>query len=113
MQDSTGASVTALRSIGGQIKQLESSAVSIASAVDQQSRAGQELARSIDTAARGSDEVCDHVDRVRDSAIADGAAADQVLGSANELESQASALRRKVDSFIGEIRTKQSARAAA
>ena len=44
MQASTGASVSALRSIGDQIKQLETTAISIASAVDQQSVAGQDLA---------------------------------------------------------------------
>ncbi|WP_341711001.1 methyl-accepting chemotaxis protein, partial [Erythrobacter sp.] len=40
MQDSTGASVGALRSIADQIRELETTAVSIASAVDQQSVAG-------------------------------------------------------------------------
>ena len=37
MQNSTGASVGALRSIAEQIKELEGAAISIASAVDQQS----------------------------------------------------------------------------
>ena len=113
MQDSTGASVSALRTINGQIKQLESSAVSIASAVDQQTLAGQELARSIDAAARGSDEVSDHVERVRTSAAAHGHAAGQVLGSADELQSQASALRSRLDGFILEIRASEGGRRAA
>ena len=113
MQDSTGASVSALRTINGQIKQLESSAVSIASAVDQQTRAGQELARSIDAAARGSDEVSDHVERVRTSAAAHGHAAGQVLGSADELQSQASALRSRLDGFVLEIRASEGGRRAA
>ena len=113
MQDSTGASVSALRTINSQIKQLESSAVSIASAVDQQTLAGQELARSIDTAARGSEEVADHVERVRTSAAAHGIAAGQVLSSADELQSQASTLRSKLDGFITEIRASEGSRHAA
>lgn len=113
MQDSTGASVSALRTINGQIKQLESSAVSIASAVDQQTLAGQELARSIDTAARGSEEVADHVERVRTSAAAHGIAAGQVLSSADELQSQASTLRSKLDGFITEIRASEGSRRTA
>jgi methyl-accepting chemotaxis protein len=52
MQETTSASVVALRKIAEQIKQLETTATSIAAAVDQQSVAGQDLARSIDLAAR-------------------------------------------------------------
>ncbi len=113
IQDSTGASVSALRTVNEQIKQLESSAVSIASAVDQQTLAGQELARSIDTAARGSEEVADHVDRVRTRTAAHGIAASQVLSSADELQSQANTLRSKLDSFITEIRASEGSRDAA
>ncbi|MEQ8772186.1 MAG: methyl-accepting chemotaxis protein, partial [Erythrobacter sp.] len=40
MQDTTGASVSALRSSAGQVQELETTAVSIATAVDQQSVAG-------------------------------------------------------------------------
>ena len=75
MQNSTGASVGALRSIAGQIKELESTATSIASAVDQQSVAGQDLARSIDLAARSTDEVSAHIDQFRETSIATGSAA--------------------------------------
>ena len=104
MQDSTGASVTALRSIGEQIKQLETTAISIASAVDQQSVAGQDLARNIDLAARSTDEVSTSIVQVREASIATGAAASQVLGSATSLESQASVLRRQVDEFLQHVR---------
>ena len=104
MQDSTGASVTALRSIGDQIKQLETTAISIASAVDQQSVAGQDLARSIDLAARSSDEVASNIDQVRETSLSTGAAASQVLNSATELEGQASTLRQRVDEFLVQVR---------
>ena len=104
MQASTGASVSALRSIGEQIKQLETTAISIASAVDQQSVAGQDLARSIDRAAQGTDEVAGHLDAMRDTSIAAGAAASQVLASSSDLEGQATTLRDKVDEFLFHIR---------
>ena len=61
IQDTTTASVEALRAIVQQIQQLESTSVSIAAAVDQQSVAGQDLARSIDLAARSSDEVAANI----------------------------------------------------
>ena len=104
MQSSTGASVSALRSIGNQIRQLETTAISIASAVDQQSVAGQDLARSIDLAARSTDEVSGSVVQVREASIATGAAASQVLGSATALESQAGVLRQQVETFLQHVR---------
>ncbi|WP_369025928.1 methyl-accepting chemotaxis protein [Qipengyuania sp. RANM35] len=104
MQDSTGASVGALRSIADQIRELERTAVSIASAVDQQSVAGQDLARSIDLAARSTDEVSGSIEEVRETSLATGAAAAQVLSSAESLEGQADVLRRKVQDFLGHIR---------
>jgi len=104
MQESTGASVTALRSIGEQIKSLETTAISIASAVDQQSVAGQDLARSIDLAARSSDEVASNIVQVREASTSTGSAASQVLTSATELEGQAATLRRQVDEFLRHVR---------
>ena len=104
MQDSTGASVSALRSIGEQIKSLETTAISIASAVDQQSVAGQDLARNIDMAARASGEVSANIRQVRESSTSTGAAASQVLSSATELETQAKSLRAQVDGFLAKVR---------
>ena len=104
MQDSTGASVAALRSISAQVQQLETTAVSIASAVDQQSVAGQDLARSIDLAARGTEQVSEHMNEVRTLTLATGSAASQVLVSATDLESQANALRSQADGFLTKVR---------
>ncbi|MFL0357534.1 methyl-accepting chemotaxis protein [Erythrobacter sp. GH1-10] len=105
MQETTGASVSALRSIASQVKKLETTAVSIASAVDQQSVAGQDLARSIDLAARGTEKVAGHVDDVRDLSLSTGAAASQVLSSATDLEHQAKTLNEQVDAFLRQVQT--------
>jgi len=105
MQSTTGASVSALRAIASQIESLETTAVSIASAVDQQSVAGHDLARSIDLAARGTEKVADHVDTVRTLSLSTGAAASQVLSSATSLESQAATLRTQVQNFLARVRT--------
>jgi methyl-accepting chemotaxis protein len=104
IQSSTGDSVAALRTIGQQIRDLESASISIASAVDQQSVAGRDLARSIDLAARSTDEATLHVREVRNASIATGAASDQVLASATELEGQAAALKRQLIIFLGNAR---------
>ncbi|WP_435416873.1 methyl-accepting chemotaxis protein [Parerythrobacter aurantius] len=105
IQQSTGASVRALRTVSTDIQQIESTAIAIASAVDQQSVAGQDLARSIDRAARNSENVGQHVREVRENALRTGSAAAQVLNSASELEQQASTLRAQVDTFMAKIRS--------
>ena len=104
MQNSTGASVSALRAIAGQVHELESTAVSIASAVDEQSVAGQDLARSIDLAARGTEQVSGHIGEVRTLSLSTGHAASQVLASASELELQAQTLNEEVNSFLTQMR---------
>jgi methyl-accepting chemotaxis protein len=104
MQSTTGASVTALRDIASQIEQLESTAIAIASAVDQQSVAGHDLARSIDIAARGTEQVAGHIDGVRTMALSTGTAATQVLSSATNLETQAATLRQQVQGFLNRVR---------
>ena len=105
MQETTGASVGALRSIASQVKELETTAVSIASAVDQQSVAGQDLARSIDLAARGTEKVAGHVEDVHELSLSTGAAASQVLSSANDLDQQAKVLNEQVEAFLRQVRT--------
>jgi methyl-accepting chemotaxis protein len=104
IQDTTTASVDALRSIAEQIQQLESTAVSIAAAVDQQSVAGQDLARSIDRAARSTEEVSSNVSAVREASLSTGAAASQVLTSSTELEQQAATLKSQVHEFLTHVR---------
>ena len=104
MQTTTGASVKALRAIAGQVQDLESTAVSIATAVDQQSVAGRDLAQSIDLAARGTEKVSAHIEDVRQLSLSTGAAASQVLSSANELEAQAAHLGDQVRGFLRTVR---------
>ncbi|MDJ0641814.1 MAG: methyl-accepting chemotaxis protein [Erythrobacter sp.] len=105
MQDTTGASVDALRKIGEQVQQLETTAVAIASAVDQQSVAGQDLARSIELSAREAENAADHMEDVRGLSFSTGTAASQVLDSATDLERQSSTLRVQVDEFLTKVRT--------
>ena len=105
MQSTTDASVAVLRTIAAQIEELETTAIAIASAVDQQSVAGHDLARSIDLAARGTERVAVHVETVRDLSLSTGAAAAQVLDSATSLEHQAATLRGEVQAFLSRVRT--------
>lgn len=104
MQASTDASVSALKRVSTQIEQLEATAISIASAVDQQSVAGQDLARSIDLAARSTDQVLGDIEGVRETALSTGTAAAQVLSSATELELHSATLRDEAERFLAKVR---------
>ena len=104
IQETTSASVEALRAIASHISQLEATSVSIAAAVDQQSVAGQDLARSIDLAARNTEDVSSNIGQLRETSLATGAAASQVLTSSTELEQQASVLKGQVDEFLTHVR---------
>ena len=104
IQETTGASVEALRSIAGQIQQLEATSISIAAAVDQQSVAGQDLARSIDLAARNTEDVSSNIGQLRETSLSTGAAASQLLTSSTELEQQASMLKVQVNDFLSHVR---------
>lgn len=104
IQESTSASVAALRAIGRHVEELESTSISIAAAVGQQSVAGQDLARSIDLAARSADDVTSNIEQVRETSLATGAAASQVLSSSNELDQQATTLKTQVEEFLRHVR---------
>lgn len=104
IQESTMGSVAALRAIAEDIGELEATAVSIAAAVDQQSVAGQDLARSIDLAARSTDDVTSNIEQVRETSLATGAAASQVLTSSTDLQDQATRLKGQVEQFLQHVR---------
>lgn len=104
IQESTNASVSALHTVSEKIEKLEATAISIASAVDQQSVAGQDLARSIDLAARSTDQIASHVQEVRSASVATGSAASQVLSSAADLEGHSATLSQQVERFLQGIR---------
>jgi len=104
MQETTGASVSALHAVASQVAELEHNAASIANAVNEQSFAGQDLARSIDMAARGTENVSGHIEEVHELSSSTGSAAAQVLQSATALEQQASTLNAQVNEFLDEVR---------
>ena len=105
MQSTTGASVKALRSDRGAGAGTRSH-----SRVDRHgSRSANRLPdaiwrRAIDLAARGTEKVAGHIEDVRQLSLSTGAAASQVLSSANELEGQAAHLSEQVRRFLSRVR---------
>ena len=103
MQNSTEASASDLEAIVQQIAKLEEASVVIASAVDQQSRSGEDLARNIDTVAAGSAEIGERLETLKKASHETGAAAGDVLQNAEDLGQQADTLKSKAGQFIAQV----------
>jgi len=104
VQDVTKDAVEAIKRIGGTIGEVNTVAASIASAVEEQGAATQEITRNTQAAARRTKDVSENVSGVTHGADATGAAADGVKSAAEALNSQAGRLRDQVRDFLGKIR---------
>ncbi|MFN8701493.1 MAG: methyl-accepting chemotaxis protein, partial [Rhodospirillales bacterium] len=104
IQTATGASVEAMRAIGQTIAKMNEIATGIASAVEEQGAATQEIARNVQQAAAGTNEVSSNIAGVTQAASETGTSASQVKDAASTLGTQSSDLRRSVTSFLTEVR---------
>ena len=104
MQQATGEAVAAIGSISGTIAPINEIATTIASAVEEQGAATQEIARNVQQAAEGTGQVSQTIVGVNQAAGETGTAANQVLLSAEELSRQSAALRADVDRLLANIR---------
>src|SRR5262249_5300936 len=104
MQAATQESVTAIKEIGGTIKRISEIATTIASAVEQQGAATQEITRNIQQAAHGTTQVASNIAEVRSGAAQTGSGAADVLAAAKSLGEQSGRLRSEVDKFLATVR---------
>ncbi|HUC64729.1 MAG TPA: methyl-accepting chemotaxis protein [Stellaceae bacterium] len=104
IQTSTKDAVEAIKSIGTIIGEINAISGTIASAMEEQGATTREITRHTQEAARGTGDVSQNISGVNRAASATGAAATQVLASANGLGEQADMLRREVDQFFARIR---------
>ena len=104
IQNATREAVTAIRSIGQTIGQINEIATTIASAVEEQGAATQEIARNVQQAAQGTNEVSSNISGVTQAAASTGAAAEQVLATAGELSKQSETLRGRVETFLAAVK---------
>lgn len=80
-------------------------ATTIASAVEEQGAATQEIARNIQQASAGTREVSTTIADVNQSADDTGRSAAAVLDKSTAIAGQSSELRTKVDVFLGQVRS--------
>jgi methyl-accepting chemotaxis protein len=104
MQAATQDSVGAIKGIGGTIGRVSKIATTIASAVEEQGAATQEISRNIQQAAVGTTQVAANVSDVEQGATGTGAASAQVLSAAKSLSQQSAQLKTEVHKFLATVR---------
>jgi methyl-accepting chemotaxis protein len=104
MQDAAHDSVTAIKEIGGTIGRISEIASLIASAVEEQGAATQEIARNVQQAAQGTTQLADNLGDVDRGAAETGSASTQVLSSAKSLANEGSRLKLEVGRFLDTVR---------
>jgi methyl-accepting chemotaxis protein len=104
MQSATTGAVDAIQGITAVISEISETAAAIASAVEEQGAATQEIARNVQQAAAGTQEVSSNITGVSEGAQETGNAVGNMMSAAGELAREAETLRKEVDGFLGEIR---------
>jgi len=104
VQDVTQHTARAISDIATVIGESRQIASAIASAVEQQGAATQEIARNVQQASAGTGEVSGAIVQVSQASAEGGSAATQVLSSAQELSRSAGNLRREVTNFVARVR---------
>ena len=97
-------SVSAMKEIGDVIGRLSGISGAIASAVEEQTAATQEIARNVQEAAAGTKEVSSSIVDVSRAAVETGETAKSVQGLATRLGDQSRSLKGEIDAFIGGVR---------
>lgn len=104
IQGVTNQTVAAIGAITGRVREISVVAASIASAVDQQGAATQEIVRNVAQAAVGTGEVTSNIVGLASAADNNGRAASNVLNSASELSRQSEHLQAEVNRFLVTVR---------
>ena len=100
MQDATREAVEAIESIVAFVQQMHDTTSALASTLDEQRAATQEIARSVGLAAVGTQEVAETVSGVSEMALAAGSSVGEVLGVVGALAREAASLSTAFDGLI-------------
>jgi methyl-accepting chemotaxis protein len=104
MQSVTTSAVSAIRSIGQTIGEINKVTTAITAAVEEQGAATREIARNIQHAAGGTSEVSSNIVGVSTASGEAGSAATKVLDASAALRREADGLRAEIDVFLTNIR---------
>jgi methyl-accepting chemotaxis protein len=104
IQAATQESVSAIMEIGDTIGRMSEIASTIASAVEEQGAATQEISRNVQQAAHGTQQVSANITDVQRGASETGSASSRVLTAAKSLSGESSRLKLEVRKFLNSVR---------
>jgi methyl-accepting chemotaxis protein len=104
IQSATNESVAAIKAIGTTIGRMSEIASTIASAVEEQGMATQEISRNVQRAALGTLQVSSNIMDVKRGASETGLASSQVFSAAQSLSSESYRLKADVATFLNSVR---------
>jgi methyl-accepting chemotaxis protein len=104
IQAATLDSVNAIKEISATIEKLSEISATIASAVEEQGAATQEISRNVQQAAQGTQQVSANITDVQRGASETGSASSQVLTAAKSLSGDSGRLRSEVSKFLSSVR---------
>jgi methyl-accepting chemotaxis protein len=104
IQAATQESVHAIQEIGTTIGRMAEISSTIASAVEEQGAATQEISRNVQQAAQGTMQVSANITDVQRGASETGSASSQVLSAAQSLSSDSNRLKMEVGKFLSAVR---------
>jgi methyl-accepting chemotaxis protein len=104
IQAATAQAVGAIRTIGQTIGGIDQKMTAIASAVEQQGAATQEITRNVQQAASGTQAVTQTIGKVASLSGETGRAGDALFASVETMSADADRLRAGVEEFLGKVR---------
>ena len=104
IQNSTQSTADAIRSVGGQVKQMTEISSGVAAAVEEQNAATREIARNVQEASSGNQEVSQKVELVARAAEGTKGAAATVLDASRQLGRHTDNIRNVIEHFVRDIR---------
>src|SRR3954453_15810287 len=104
IQAATQESVAAIKEISGTIGRISEISSTIASAVEEQGAATQEISRNVQQAAQGTQQVASNIRDVQRGAIETDSASSEVLSSAQSLSRESNDLKLEVGRFLTTVR---------
>jgi methyl-accepting chemotaxis protein len=104
IQDETNDAVGAIQRIQEIISEINDISTTIASAVEEQGVATQEIGRNVQETARGTQQVTENTVAVSQAARDTGVSSNQVLSSSRDLARQTEELRTRIDRFTDRVR---------
>ena len=104
IQNSTNSTAEAIRSVGGQVKQMTEISGGVAAAVEEQNAATREIARNVQEASAGNQEVSQKVELVAHAARDTKGSAATVLDAARQLGEHTDKIRQVIERFVHDMR---------